>query len=63
MVEGQSSRLSVIVSLLVIYLRGVLQMDSKKPKAVLVRWKTYGFERYSLPRGIWDKLLSGQSRR
>ena len=31
-----------------LYLRGVLQMDSNVPKDVLVRWKTYGFERYSL---------------
>ena len=43
-----------------IYLRGVLQMDSNIPKDVLVRWKTYGFERHPLHHGIWDRLLSGQ---
>ena len=29
-----------------IYLHNVLQMDSNIPKDVLVRWRTYGFERY-----------------
>jgi len=43
-----------------IYLR-VLQMDSNIPKDILVRWKTYGFERYSWRRRIWGRLLSGQS--
>ena len=41
----------------------VLQMGSFIPKDVLVRWETYGFEQYSLRRGIWDRLLSGQSHR
>jgi len=35
------------------------QIGSNTPKDVLVRWKTYGFGRYSPHRGIWDLLLSG----
>ena len=38
----------------------VLQMGSERD--VLVRWKTYGFKRYSLPRGIWDTLFLGFKR-
>ena len=34
----------------------VSQMDSNRPNDVLVRWRTYGSERYSLPCGIWDWL-------
>ena len=55
MVEGRSFQVIRHRFIGYIYL-GVLQMGSNIPKDVLVRWKTYGFEQYSLHRGIWDML-------